>query len=317
MKTLFKRGIFVASAILMVLFMGCSNDSNDSNDSSDDIVTDFPSGTTVWEGSIDLGDWDLRWPMEATHFSTFEAGDQIQITHEASPTYSDYTELDISPYGIDWGENRLINGSGINCSPSDKGLNPFTKKQTTAYTFTADDIAKIKDFGLVIWGSGLKITKVTFACKTAPKLNLFGYVYETSYTVTRTDTTNGVTLTNEPLYIQMTDYGDNSNEGLMGFRINRDITIDGTAESWLGVSGIIEFSPTERTGTMIIYERKNNIHILQSATSSSYTVPDDFSEGEEFTVSYTADYKTLSLTNTSSGNKYDFTICKYLNWMEK
>lgn len=171
-----------------------------------------------------MGNWKENFNMEPKQFGHFSAGDQIQITHTKSDTYSD------------------------------EGLNPYTQNQTTAYTLTESDVKKIKTYGLVIWGCGLKITKIIYSCKETQKLNLAGYKYKTNYTVSIENSSDDIHLTNASLFIEMGWYNYDTNEVLMGFRVKNDLIIAGTKESWLGVSGFLDFSPNERTGTIKIYE---------------------------------------------------------------
>ena len=324
---------FFVSILICSIFFSCANDSSSSTNSNTtssnstnsnsennttktkvNLVTDFPGGTVFFEGANNFGNWTNSEfiKIESSIFREFQEGDSIQITHEGSSTYTEYTSLWLSPAWKDWTKDTFTKGTGINCSPNTKGLNPFTPNQTTAYTFSAAEIESMKSNALVIWGCGLTIKKITFCCKRPVKLSLVGFHYKTDYTVTYSDSNNN--LTNEPLYLEFGFYDYEHNTSLMGFRVkSNDLIIGSENKSWIQVYGDTKFSETERSGTITLTDSTNggSAMITNNIGSGSHTIPSELFN-QEFSFTYSGDYKTFTIKNTAANKEYVFNLAS--NW---
>lgn len=106
----------------------------------------------------------------------FSEGDQIQITHKQSDIYTEEAKIEICGDPSVWNNSMLTNGSLINAtrtSSAEKDILPKTKNQTTAYTLTAQDAAKLNNSKcFIILGCGITIEKIilssqkTLACNS-------------------------------------------------------------------------------------------------------------------------------------------------------
>ncbi|MBO4546746.1 MAG: hypothetical protein J5700_04120, partial [Treponema sp.] len=142
---------------------------------------DSTNGAVLFEGENDFGNWgehlgenkDDIWIR--LRYKGFSAGDQIQITHQASDicTY-DASDIIIQMNARDgnWSSTRLKGGTLANAytlNGNGENIIPFSANQTTAYVLTASDAKRLNDGnGLVVLAGGIKVTKIV--AKTASPL---------------------------------------------------------------------------------------------------------------------------------------------------
>lgn len=121
-------------------------------------TTTEPKETTIWTGSTDLNDWGINIQIPASNFADVSEGSQIIITYSNSTTATDYRKLQLYYMASDW--LQLTGGSYNNGSYDyDKKGIDITESPLT-YTITADNAAKLKQYGLAIIGHGVVITQV-------------------------------------------------------------------------------------------------------------------------------------------------------------
>ena len=283
-----------------------NNDTNDSDDGEKEIITEFREGVTLWEGTIDYNSWEenpgYSIKIDREMFQTFKAGDQIQITHEASTTFTEYYQLFFSgTIDNDWMDYTFFRGDSINCNPDPtEGLQPDRTNQTTAYTITEADLSNLKSQGLVIWGIGLVMKKLVFACETPIPFKLLGMHYQTNYTCT----VNG---TQKPVFLRFEKY-----EG--PFSKN-----DGTNIN--GVFYLLRFytwNDWVNTGYYGGFQNQNDLmEIYYDQTILSSTIPNDLkSEDSKFAVSYTKDLQTLTLRNINTNTVYTYKMFPKWAWWD-
>ena len=161
---------FFYALLAASVFVGCANDS--SENSSVEIVTDFPSGTTVWEGSSRFySDENGAWQSEPegfiyAYFTGVSTGDQILITHEKNDSWDDdWSVFEMS--GLYWVDHFTFGGSVTNGEVSaweagdyagTRYVRPYTGTQTTAITLSKLDAEIVNNTGgITIWGTGFDI----------------------------------------------------------------------------------------------------------------------------------------------------------------
>ena len=104
----------IFAMVTAIAFIACS-DGNSSDNNEEKIITEFDSNYTIFSGNNDFGDWggdEEPEPWFYFYCKGFSEGDQIQITHTKSETFSDYKMLEI--WDMNWKkamlEGRIING---------------------------------------------------------------------------------------------------------------------------------------------------------------------------------------------------------------
>lgn len=165
----FSKILTIIFAMIMVIaFIACS-DGSSSDDNEEKIITEVNSNYTIFSGNNDFGDWggdEEPKPWFCFDCKGFSEGDQIQITHTKSETFSDYKMLEI--WDRNWKkamfEGRIINGEKD--AEEKKHIIPTTYNQTTAYTLSAREAERINaEGGFVILGCGLNVSKVSLNVK--------------------------------------------------------------------------------------------------------------------------------------------------------
>ena len=189
---------FFYALLAASVFVGCANDS--SENSGVEIVTDFPSGTTVWEGSSRFySDENGAWQSEPEGFlkitfkGTVSTGDQILITHEKNDSWDDdWSVFEMS--GLYWGDHFTFGGSVTNGEVSaweagdyagTRYVRPYTGTQTTAITLSKLDAERVNSTGgITIWGTGFDIKKVVVVSDGVTAGGIFPPTCKTDYKVT-------------------------------------------------------------------------------------------------------------------------------------
>lgn len=204
---------FFVSILICSIFFGCANDSSSSstnaattntsgNSTSPEVITDFPSGTTVWEGNcMFLADDSDNWFSRPdgfinVSFSEVSEGDLILITHKEN-SMSNHKWAAFEFQGYNWKGGRFKNkGKGVNCKIetwpaepekdiTERGvLKPYTPTQTTGIYLTTEDAAIINQTGgMVLYGCGYTVTKIVVVSKTL-EINVQNVTFKTDFTVT-------------------------------------------------------------------------------------------------------------------------------------
>lgn len=205
---------FFVSILICSIFFSCANDSSSSstdaattntsgNSTSPEVITDFPSGTTVWEGNcMFLADDSDNWFSRPdgfinVSFSEVSEGDLILITHKEN-SMSNHKWAAFEFQGYNWKGGRFKNkGKGVNCKIetwpaepekdiTERGvLKPYTPTQTTGIYLTTEDAAIINQTGgMVLYGCGYTVTKIVVVSKTL-EINVQNVTFKTDFTVTR------------------------------------------------------------------------------------------------------------------------------------
>lgn len=165
----------IFAMIMAIAFIACSNVSSSgdgsnagvgtsSDDNEGKIITEFNSNYTIFSGNNDFGNWNLPW-LECECIG-FSEGDQIQITHTKSETFSDYKMLETYARTRNYPliEGRVINGKRH--AEEKKHIIPTTYNQTTTYTLSASEAERINADGRFgISGCGVNVSKVSLNVK--------------------------------------------------------------------------------------------------------------------------------------------------------
>ena len=185
MKKTVNKWLLLFASIFLMTAVACSNSTGENNnpeilpesttEETPEIITNFPAGITTFEGSHDFGNWGSHLDTEEDSeghkkilmrfiCNGFSEGDQIQITHKESDLYTEKAILEICANSADWNNSMLTTGALINAtrkSNSESDILPRTKKQTTAYTLTAQDASSLNNSeGFIILGCGLTVEKI-------------------------------------------------------------------------------------------------------------------------------------------------------------
>lgn len=112
------------------------------------------STVTVWEGKVEFTGWDKSLNVPASEFAAIAAGDVLTATTANWLEYvegQDYTSMAFKTNSDGWPE---LTGSGW--------YNPTAASPEVSLELTEAQVAELKATGLIIQGSNLSVTKVTF-----------------------------------------------------------------------------------------------------------------------------------------------------------
>ena len=291
---------FFYALLAASVFMGCANDSSES--SAVEIVTDFPSGTTVWEGSSKFySDENGEWQSEPegfiyAYFKGVVEGDQILITHEKNDSWDDdWSVFEMS--GLYWNDHFTFGGSITNGEvgawesgdyAGNRYVRPYTGTQTTAITLSKLDAKRVNSTGgITIWGTGFTVKKIVVVSDTV----VTALDYDTGWTITDASTTYPVEFWYDvPIY----DSDGSISEERLGALLKKDD--DGYTDL---ISGTCTADYSSQKGTWRITK-------IDYSDSSSEIPSDVFTENAVFDVSWTATTLTLTLQSDST-KTYTFT----------
>ena len=265
------------------------------------IVTNFPSGVTVWEGTHRFYSDENGWQsipdgqVQVCFKGTVREGDQILITHEKNDSWDDNWSV-FQMIGVFWkGKNFTYKGGVTNGKVDEwqdgvKYVKPYTGTQTTAITLSAFDAEQVNSTGgITIYGTGFDVKKVVVVSDGVTAGGTFPPTCSTDYTVTIDGTPYEIYFNSVPeVYHGDTDW----------FAFSSQIGDDGYYHS---PYGDVELDIYSRKGTWTIATDTNSY--FPSATTN---IPSTFREGAVFDVSWTN--TTLMLTLQSDRTKtYTFT----------
>lgn len=155
----------LAAMAAFTLLAGCSTDADSVlskllPDNTDDGKT--PQATTVWTGyqSFSDVDWNTNLQVDASKFANLTNGDRITF-YWSEISGAQYKKIQLDYMQIPWTE--LTGGSatggtkesGENSAGYRLDSNPFS------YKVTADNVSKLKAYGLAVMGYGFTITKIS------------------------------------------------------------------------------------------------------------------------------------------------------------
>ena len=326
MKKILSLLLVVALACGTMTFISCDNGSSSaqsteneteentenqsdtqSTESGDDseitIVTNFPSGVTVWEGSHKFysdenGGWQsIPDGHVMVYFKgTVREGDQILITHEKNDSWDDNWSV-FQMIGLFWqGKNFTYKGGVTNGKVDEwqdgvKYVKPYTGTQTTAITFSAFDAEQVNSTGgITLYGTGFDVKKVVIISDGVTAGGTFPPTCSTDYTVTIDGTPYEIYFNSVPGVYQ----GDDTDWFPFSAQIEKD-------SYYHAPYGDVELDIFSRKGTWTIAT-----DTASNFSSAITNIPDVFKKDALFDVSWTNTSLTLTLQSDST-KTYTFT----------
>lgn len=114
---------------------------------------------TLWEGSVSTGVWangmqDLAWGNVEV-WDGVKAGQVLTVYFNQEPVEDSYWQISLGQAGNSWndlpGWGNAANGGNLEAGT----------QTSFSYTLTAEDVVALQEYGLVVKGRGIVITKVT------------------------------------------------------------------------------------------------------------------------------------------------------------
>ena len=136
------------------------DEDNPSNPPADNNNTDNLTPVTIVSEPLDLTDWDVQKVLAASVFADAKANSRLAFTYEPCSVAADYKNVKLQ--AGDWSKDDVYYNGDISgdANLGSGVLVPTAASGDFAYYPTADEWTSIKAKGMVIYGFGVKITKV-------------------------------------------------------------------------------------------------------------------------------------------------------------
>lgn len=276
-------------------------------DTPGETMTDFPSGTTVWQGSVAFvldakGEWSGNFGLG---ISGVQEGDLILITHAGNSVPESYAWRVFEFQGYNWkGGYFTLGGKTVNAAkriqdadsvrniPARGNLVPNSSSQTSGFYLSASDAAIINSTGgITIYGCGYTVTKVVVVSSALVVSNNYK-LKKDGWRLAMDFRTNTVLGSQERLHIEVIK--DGSFTSSMDYYTNQSKHLE-----WSGVPSI---SGSNLSISTLIQE------IRTQATSSSHNESFKDSDGQYVYVNLTSqNVGSLAATYDSQKKEITFT----------